>query len=206
MKATLLVLFIFLLTNCLAKRDYYEVLGVERGASKQQIKKAFRKLALKYHPDKNPDSDSTKKFQDVAEAYEVLGDEDKRRMYDSKGHGAWDGSTGGFKPGNFNFDDLFKGFDDDFFKEMGLNLKEHFAGHFGSHKATFKATAGHINLNQMFQQSFGGKSEGERREVKEEVKNGQRCRTVRVKSGGSEAVTTECRPDTGAGVAGLGEL
>ena len=73
---------------CEGKKDYYKSLGVEKKASNKEIKKAFRKLALKYHPDKNPDKDTSKKFQEIAEAYEILGDEDKRRQYDSMGHKA----------------------------------------------------------------------------------------------------------------------
>ena len=69
----------------------------------------LRKMALRYHPDKNPGEDTTKKFREVAEAYEVLGDEQKRKMYDGQGHNAWAGEgAGGYKPGNFDFDDLFK--------------------------------------------------------------------------------------------------
>merc|ERR1711936_1475917 len=67
---------------CDAKKDYYKSLGLEKGASYKEIKKAFRQMALKYHPDKNPDKDTSKKFREVAEAYEVLRDEDKRRQYD----------------------------------------------------------------------------------------------------------------------------
>ena len=118
---------------CEGKKDYYKSLGVEKKASNKEIKKAFRKLALKYHPDKNPDKDTSKKFQEIAEAYEILGDEDKRSQYDSMGHKAWDSTgSGGFKPGNFNFDDLFKGFDDDFFKEMNM-----FGSHFDSSRMGF---------------------------------------------------------------------
>ena len=72
------VLASYLITCEAKKRDYYKVLEVDRSASKQEIKKAFRKMALKYHPDKNPGEDTTKKFREVAEAYEVLGDEGKR--------------------------------------------------------------------------------------------------------------------------------
>jgi len=71
------------------KKDYYEVLGVSRSASKDDIKKAYRKLALQYHPDKNPDNkDAEEHFKEVNEAYEVLSNDDKRRRYDQFGHAA----------------------------------------------------------------------------------------------------------------------
>ena len=79
----------------MAKRDYYEILGVARGASGADIKKAYRKLALKYHPDKNPDNkEAEEKFKEAAEAYEVLSDSDKRRRYDQFGHQGVDGQFG----------------------------------------------------------------------------------------------------------------
>ena len=69
------------------KRDYYEVLGVQKGASADEIKKAYRKLAIKYHPDKNPgDKEAEEKFKEAAEAYEVLSNDDKRAKYDQFGH------------------------------------------------------------------------------------------------------------------------
>ena len=85
------IIFLFLLSCSIgyAKKDYYKVLDVDRSASQKEIKKAFRNLALKYHPDKNPDEDSSRKFREIAEAYEVLRDEEKRRQYDQMGHGAW---------------------------------------------------------------------------------------------------------------------
>ena len=195
----LLVLLSCVLSMCEGKRDYYTTLEVERSASKQDIKKAFRKMALRYHPDKNPGKDTTKKFRAVAEAYEVLGDVEKRRQYDSQGHGAWDGAgAGGFRPGNFDFDDLFKDFDDDFFKEMGVDLKGHFASHFGTHKANQEATGGQFNLNDinfrdMFKDTFKNMV-GDN----VEVSGSQKCRTVTVKHGNSETTTTQCETVTSA--------
>lgn len=75
-------------------KDYYEVLGVPRGASADEIKKAFKKLALKYHPDVCKEPDATKRFTELQEAYEVLGDPDKRRQYDSLGHSTWQQTDG----------------------------------------------------------------------------------------------------------------
>lgn len=92
----------------MAKQDYYELLGVSRTAKADEIKKAYRKLAMKYHPDKNQgDKEAEKKFKEVSEAYEVLKDDQKRAAYDRMGHAAFDGSMGGggggFHPGGFDF-------------------------------------------------------------------------------------------------------
>jgi len=96
----------------LATKDYYEILGVERGASEEEIKKAYRKLALKYHPDRNPDDkDAEQKFKDSTEAYAVLSDKQKRAQYDQFGHveGMGEPGMGGFDFGNFGggFGDIF---------------------------------------------------------------------------------------------------
>ena len=93
-----------------SKRDYYAVLGVARDASDQEIKSAYRKLALKYHPDRNPgDKPAEEKFKEAAEAYAVLADADKRARYDRFGHAAVSGAgQGGFDPTIFSeFDDIF---------------------------------------------------------------------------------------------------
>ena len=81
----------------MAKRDYYEVLGVTRSVEAGELKSAYRKLAMQYHPDRNPgDSEAEVKFKEVNEAYEVLKDSEKRAAYDQFGHAAFDGGMGGF--------------------------------------------------------------------------------------------------------------
>lgn len=99
------------------KRDYYEVLGVSKGASKDEMKKAYRKVALKYHPDRNPDNkEAEAKFKEAAEAYEVLSDDQKRARYDQFGHAGVDGPAGGggFGGGFNNMEDIFSQFSDIF--------------------------------------------------------------------------------------------
>lgn len=102
----------------MTKRDYYEILGVPRSASGEEIKKAYRQLALKYHPDRCPgDREAEAKFKEAAEAYEVLRDPDKKRMYDQYGHEGLHGS--GFQ-GFSNFDDIFSNFSDIFGEVFGF--------------------------------------------------------------------------------------
>ena len=93
----------------MSKRDYYEVLGVSRGASESDIKRAYRQLAVKYHPDKNPDdSEAEEKFKEAAEAYSVLSDAQKRARYDRFGHAGMGGAAGGgYDPGFTNIEDIF---------------------------------------------------------------------------------------------------
>ncbi|MFD2541111.1 molecular chaperone DnaJ [Lacinutrix gracilariae] len=99
----------------MAKRDYYEILGVSKSATAAEIKKAYRKMALKFHPDKNPDDkDAESKFKEAAEAYEVLSNADKKARYDQFGHQAFDGSGGFGGGGNMNMDDIFSQFGDIF--------------------------------------------------------------------------------------------
>ena len=101
------------------KEDYYKILGLNKGASESEIKKAYRKSAIKYHPDKNPgDAKAEEKFKQAAEAYEVLGNKEKRSKYDQFGHAAFDGS-GGFGAGGMNMDDIFSQFGDIFGSAFG---------------------------------------------------------------------------------------
>jgi len=98
----------------MAKRDYYEVLGVSKNTDAKEIKKAYRKLALKYHPDKNPgDKAAEEKFKEAAEAYEVLSNPEKKQRYDQFGHAGMSGA-GGFGGGGMNMDDIFSQFGDIF--------------------------------------------------------------------------------------------
>lgn len=99
----------------MSKRDYYDVLGVDKSADDKTIKKAYRKIALKYHPDRNPDDkEAENKFKEAAEAYEILSDPDKRARYDRFGHQGVSGAGGGGGFGGMNMDDIFDQFGDIF--------------------------------------------------------------------------------------------
>ncbi|MCB8963606.1 MAG: molecular chaperone DnaJ [Bacteroidales bacterium] len=103
------------------KRDFYEILGVSKSASKEEIKKAYRQKAIQFHPDKNPgDKESEEKFKEAAEAYEVLSDDNKRARYDQFGHAGMSNGGGGGYSHDWNMDDIFSQFGDIF------------GGHFGS--------------------------------------------------------------------------
>ena len=109
-----------------SKRDYYEVLGVDKNADEATIKKAYRQLAKKYHPDMNPgDKEAEKKFKEASEAYAILSDAEKRRQYDQFGHAAFEqggGGAGGFGGFDFNSGDMGDIFGDifgDLFGEIG---------------------------------------------------------------------------------------
>jgi molecular chaperone DnaJ len=106
------------------KRDYYEVLGVDRNASQDDIKKAFRKLAFRYHPDRNKESDAEEKFKEISEAYAVLSDPEKKQQYDTFGHAGISG--------RYTQEDIFRGADfRDIFGEMGFNFEDILSRFFG---------------------------------------------------------------------------
>ncbi len=108
----------------MTKKDYYEVLGVSKDADKREIKKAYRKLALKYHPDKNPSKEAEEKFKEISEAYAVLSDEEKRQMYDQYGHAGIDQQ--------YSSEDIFRNADfGDIFRGMGFDFQDIFNQFFG---------------------------------------------------------------------------
>ena len=116
----------------MAKQDYYELLGVDRNASESELKSAFRKMAMKYHPDRNPDNpDAEKSFKEVNEAYDILKDGQKRAAYDQFGHGAFEGGMGGGgNPQGFasGFSDIF----DQMFGDLGGGRRSNNNGNRGS--------------------------------------------------------------------------
>ena len=132
------------------KRDYYEVLGVSKNASPDEIKSAFRKLAKQYHPDVNKAPDAAEKFKEAQEAYAVLSDESKRKQYDQFGHAAFSngGTSGGYDFSGFDFSDIFG----DLFGNSGFNF-------FGGGRSKTRATKGRdrlININLTFEEAVFG--------------------------------------------------
>lgn len=129
------------------KKDYYETLGVDRGADKATIKKAYRKLAMQYHPDRNPDNaEAEAKFKQASEAAEILLDDDKRRRYDQFGHAGVDGQAGGFSGGSG-----FSGFGD--FGDIFGDIFGDFMGGGRSSRSRSRAQAGN-DLQMTIQVSF----------------------------------------------------
>lgn len=127
------------------KKDYYEVLGVSKNASQDEIKSAFRKLAKKYHPDVSKEPDAEAKFKEVQEAYAVLSDEDKRRQYDQFGHAAFQNGGGAGGAGGFGGFD-FSGFD---YGDIFDNIFGGFGGSFSSGRSSSRARRGSDSLMRM---------------------------------------------------------
>ena len=148
------------------KRDYYEVLGVDKNATDEELKKAFRKLAKKYHPDANPDNkeEAERKFKEVNEAYETLSDKQKRQMYDRFGFDGPQGYGGGQGGGyysyggsGFGFDDIFGGFSDA--SDLGDIFSSFFGGGSSRTKSTNSVRRGadlRVSLDITFEEAFQG--------------------------------------------------
>ncbi len=120
----------------MSKRDYYDILGVSKSDDANTIKKAYRKVAMKYHPDRNPDDkEAEAKFKEAAEAYGVLSDPDKKARYDRYGHAGVEGQSAGGFSGNMNMDDIFRHFGD-IFGDSGSPFSTFFGGGGGGGRAT----------------------------------------------------------------------
>ncbi len=137
------------------KQDYYEILGLSKNASSAEIKKAYRKKAIEYHPDKNPgDKEAEEKFKKAAEAYEVLSNPDKRARYDQYGHAAFDGA-GGFGGGGMNMEDIFSQFGDIFGSAFGGSFGGGFGG-FGGGRARIKGSNLRIRVKLTLEEIANG--------------------------------------------------
>ena len=174
--------------------SYYKVLGVDKKSSKQEIKKAFRKLAVQYHPDKNDSPDAEEKFRKIAEAYEVLSDEDKRRQYDMSGgsgqHNHKFGEHTRAHNFHFNFDDLFKQFEGDIF---GDHMKDHFSGHFGRHFSNHMDAGASFDFDDIFGEAQGfGNIFKETKTASSFTQRSQRCETVTQRIGNTVTTYTQC--------------
>ncbi|VDM92487.1 unnamed protein product [Litomosoides sigmodontis] len=188
-----------------AARDYYEVLGVKRDASTAQIKKAFRNLALKYHPDRNNDPNAHEKFREIAAAYEVLADDQKRREYDS---GGWSHDQQQQYAQDFDFDSFMR----EFQESMNIHQKSHESTHWNTH---WGSSRGHSLFDDLWEgfdmfpsfgdfgstenlNEFGGihfgdfQSNSASMYMKETNKRGQRCQTVTKKTGNIMTTQTIC--------------
>ncbi len=150
----------------MSKRDYYEVLGVAKGASADEIKKSYRKIALQYHPDRNPgNKEAEEKFKEAAEAYDVLSDADKRKRYDSFGHagmGSGAGGYGGYGPqGGMRMEDIFQNFGDIFGNDMFGNMFGGGGGGGGRRQGTRGA-----NLRIKLKMDYGEIANGATKKIK----------------------------------------
>ena len=141
----------------MAKRDFYEILGVDKGADDNTIKKAYRKIAMKYHPDRNPDDKAAEeKFKEAAEAYEVLSDADKRARYDRFGHAGVDGQAGGFGGrGGMTMEDIFSQFGD-IFGDSGSPFESFFGGRRGGRSTGKKGSNLRIKVKLSLEEMASG--------------------------------------------------
>lgn len=175
----------------MAKKDFYEILGVAKNASDDEIKKAYRKLAIKYHPDKNPDDKQAEdKFKEAAEAYEVLSNAEKRQRYDQFGHAGVGGSaSGGFGGGGMNMDDIFSQFGDIFGGAFG--------GSFGGGSRGGRRVARGTNLRVKVKLSLQDIANGVEKKIK--VNKHVACKTCHG-SGAKNGQYETCRSCNGSGV------
>ena len=170
------------------KRDYYEILGVAKNATETELKKAYRQMAIKYHPDKNPgNKESEEKFKEAAEAYEILSNPDKRQKYDQFGH-AGVGSSAGYGGGGMNMDDIFSHFGDIFGDMFG-------GGGFGSSRGqrTRRVNKG-SNLRVKVKLSLEEISNGVEKKIKvNKYVNCPTCSGTGAKGGSSYTTCSTCR-------------
>lgn len=179
----------------MSKRDYYEVLGVSKGAAADEIKKAYRKLALQYHPDRNPgDAAAEEKFKEAAEAYDVLSNEDKKARYDRFGHAGMGGAASGHGGGGMNMDDIFSHFGDIFGGGGGGGFSDFFGG--GGGGARGRNNRG-SNLRVKLKLNFAEMANGVNKKIK--VKKYVGCTTCGSSGAKDKNSTQTCQTCGGSG-------
>ncbi|MEG0797055.1 MAG: molecular chaperone DnaJ [Odoribacter sp.] len=171
------------------KRDYYEVLGVSKNADATEIKKAYRKLALQYHPDRNPgDNEAEEKFKEAAEAYDVLSNEEKKQRYDQFGHAGLGNGGGGFNGGGMSMDDIFSHFGDIFGSFGGFGGFSGFGG--GSARRVNRGTNLRVKVKMTLEEVATGVEK--KIKVKKYVAD-THCHGTGAKDGSSFSTCTTCR-------------
>ncbi|XP_034541566.1 dnaJ homolog subfamily B member 9a [Notolabrus celidotus] len=193
----------------LAKKDYYDILGVPKDASERQIKKAFHRLAMIYHPDKNKNPDAEIKFREIAEAYETLSDETRRRQYDQfvdnsayfSGESQSRHRQGPHQPFAFNFDDIFKDFDIHSHNRHARHRRhvdEHSRSHkdpHSRHKRHFQGSFGAGFFEDLFddaERMFTFDRHTKQAESRFHGASKQHCRTVTQRRGNMVTTYTDC--------------
>ncbi len=172
------------------KRDYYEVLGVAKTATKDEIKKGYRKLAIQYHPDKNPgNKEAEEKFKEATEAYEVLSDDQKRQVYDQYGHAGLEGMGGPGGPGGFD-PSAFQGFEDIFGDFSGI-FENLFGGGGGSRRRQSGGPGQGASLRYDLQISFKDAVYGTKAEVS--YQRNEQCPTCKGSGGTGRKVCSTCQ-------------
>lgn len=184
------------MSSTMTKRDYYEVLGVNKNSTADEIKKAYRKVAMKYHPDRNPgDKSAEEKFKEAAEAYEVLSDSDKRAQYDRFGHSAFGAGRGGggFSAHGMNMDDIFSQFGDIFGDDM---FGSFFSGSRGGRSSRGRGVRG-SNLRVRIKVNFEEIAKGTTKTIK--VKKYIHCTSCSGSGAKDKNSSQTCRTCGGSG-------
>lgn len=173
----------------MTKRDYYDILGVAKGATQDEMKKAYRKMAMKYHPDRNPNNkEAEAKFKELNEAYEILKDDDKRAAYDRFGHGAFEngGASAGGGAGGFHGFSGGKGFSDIFEEVFG----DFMGGQGGSGKAQQRGSDLRYNLTLTLEEAFLGAQKKVSLKVPKKCEG---CKGSGSEKGSSAVMCTTCQ-------------
>lgn len=176
----------------MAKRDYYEILGVAKGADQAEIKKAYRKLALQFHPDKNPgNKEAEEKFKEAAEAYEVLSNADKRARYDRYGHAGVSGNGGGGFSGGMTMEDIFSQFGD-IFGGTGSPFDEFFRSSRGGGRRSTGQRGSNLRIKVKLTLEEIAKGVTKKIKVKKQVVCGD-CKGSGAKDNSSRQTCSTCR-------------